>query len=55
MFLSEYEMSKGNLRAAYEYATEAVHCASEQHQEDAKVLLRDIRNAKDAGDTSDME
>ncbi|KFH62526.1 hypothetical protein MVEG_11919 [Podila verticillata NRRL 6337] len=55
LFLSEYEMSKGNLRAAYEYASEAVHCASEQHQEDAKVLLRDIRNAKDAGDTSDME
>ncbi|KAG0086837.1 anaphase-promoting complex component apc8 [Podila epicladia] len=54
LFLSEYEMSKGHLRAAYEYATEALQCASEQHQEDAKVLLRDIRNAKDTGDTSDM-
>ncbi|KAF9313690.1 anaphase-promoting complex component apc8 [Podila horticola] len=55
LFLSEYEMSKGHLRVAYEYATEALQCASEQHQEDAKVLLRDIRNAKDTGDTSDME
>ncbi|KAF9426999.1 Anaphase-promoting complex subunit 23 [Podila epigama] len=55
LFLAEYAMNEGNLRLAYEYATEVLHCASEQHQEDAKVLLRDIRNAKDGADLSDME
>ncbi|KAG0254158.1 Anaphase-promoting complex subunit 23 [Mortierella polycephala] len=48
IYLAIYERAKGNLVAASEYATEALHCLSVQHQEDAKALLRDIRSALDA-------
>ncbi|KAG0340334.1 Anaphase-promoting complex subunit 23, partial [Podila humilis] len=55
LFLAGYEMSQNNLRAAYEYATEALHCASEQHQEDGKVLLRRIRQLGDSSMNTNME
>ncbi|KAF9181942.1 Anaphase-promoting complex subunit 23 [Haplosporangium sp. Z 11] len=48
IYLAIYERAKGNLIAASEYATEALHCLSVQHQEDAKALLRDIRSVLDA-------
>ncbi|KAG0315645.1 anaphase-promoting complex component apc8 [Dissophora globulifera] len=48
IFLALYEREKGNLVAASDYATEAMQCSSEQHQEDAKALLRDIRSVHDA-------
>ncbi|KAF9284673.1 Anaphase-promoting complex subunit 23 [Mortierella alpina] len=49
IFLALYEQEKGNLAAASDYASEAMQCSSEQHQEDAKALLRDIRSVVDAG------
>ncbi len=49
IFLALYEREKGNLAAASDYASEAMQCSSEQHQEDAKALLRDIRSVVDAG------
>ncbi|KAI7815865.1 hypothetical protein BC939DRAFT_404660 [Gamsiella multidivaricata] len=55
IFLALYEREKGNLTAASDYATEAMQCSSEQHQEDAKALLRDIRSVLDTGDLDDME
>ena len=50
-----YERAKGNLAASLDYATEAMQCSSEQHQEDAKALLRDIRSMLDAGESDEME
>ncbi|KAK3828161.1 MAG: anaphase promoting complex subunit 8 [Benniella sp.] len=55
LFLALYEREKGNLAAASEYATEAMQCSSEQHQEDAKALLRDIRSVLDAGESETID
>ncbi|KAF8933457.1 anaphase-promoting complex component apc8 [Dissophora ornata] len=55
IYLALYERAKGNLAASLDYATEAMQCSSEQHQEDAKALLRDIRSMLDAGESDEME
>ncbi|KAF9586663.1 Anaphase-promoting complex subunit 23 [Lunasporangiospora selenospora] len=55
LFLAEYEREEGNLIAASDYATEALRCSSEQHQEDAKALLRDIRSVQESRDMDEAE
>ncbi|KAG0018799.1 anaphase-promoting complex component apc8 [Entomortierella chlamydospora] len=55
IFLALYERGKGNLVVASDYATEAMQCSSEQHQEDAKALLREIRSVLDAGESDEVE
>ncbi|KAF9914170.1 Anaphase-promoting complex subunit 23 [Lobosporangium transversale] len=55
IFLALYERERGNLAAALDYATEAMQCSSEQHQEDARALMRDIRSVLDAGETSEID
>ncbi|KAG0245784.1 anaphase promoting complex subunit 8 [Mortierella sp. GBAus27b] len=55
IFLALYERENGNFAAASEYATEAMQCASEQHQEDAKALLRDIRSVLDTSEPEAMD
>ncbi|KAF9198947.1 Anaphase-promoting complex subunit 23 [Haplosporangium sp. Z 27] len=55
IFLALYERGKGNLQSASEFATEAMQCSSEQHQEDAKALLRELRSVLDAGESDEIE
>ncbi|KAI1298576.1 Anaphase-promoting complex subunit 23 [Mortierella claussenii] len=55
IFLALYERERGNLAAASDYATEVMQCLSEQHQEDAKALLRDIRSVLDAGESPEID
>ena len=55
MFLALYERDKGNLLAAMDFATEAMQCSSESHQDDAKALSRDIRSALDATRSDEID
>ncbi|KAG0054496.1 anaphase-promoting complex component apc8 [Gryganskiella cystojenkinii] len=42
MFLARYERDNGNIQKATEYATEALSASTVRHQEDAKILLREM-------------
>ncbi|KAF9111779.1 anaphase-promoting complex component apc8 [Mortierella sp. AM989] len=55
IFLALYERKKGNIKVASQFATEAMQYSSEQHQEDAKALLREIRSVLESGKSDAIE